>query len=609
MEISKGTAGPVPNPDHRYNALTREKLFLLNLENNNAENLKQQQQTTTHHSEQPFNTSSTTTPELSNSSSSSSLNSSSNSDDGTTDVVATGNESNDFYKFYNGSDSSIATIVQRKLSSTNSDSTLNLENSGLGAKSTQGSVVELNQQQQQQFKIVPTNATSIITDDDDDISTTTSEDHITSSIPRSLKSSLKLPSLKRSRSLPSTKTVRFSTDLTKIKTFNEYAKPSSISLENSPDQSPPHYINTNGRAYFDLKEDLFTNHTSSAPWFDHSSSSSEDDEDDELDYFYRTPSPNSKNKWKLKSMNFDLFRQSDPQSFTKLISLNILKDSITGLVQVLNLSFEKQVEVKFTVDSWNSIYIVNATYDCSLDSTRDQFKFEINLNNSLMINSKKSKNQPINIELCVKFSTPNGDFYDNNHGSNFKFQIVSNKNTNRGVRRSSQNYQHHRPSSSTFSSIPFNTSTNSGYDDNFASAILSPSTNSDYTSNENYTTSRYFSDDTDYFNTKYFKDSKLQPSSSSSSSSSINAFSSSTPWSSSTSSSTVSSISSNASTTSNSSNETIKVLGNNNESINNINSQSLQKSRQHYNEFLKKYCFFKSEDAKKNNLDESVFIR
>lgn len=580
MERSRETAGSVPNErSSSYNALTREKLFLLNLENNNMKNMKQHQEQRLSIINNPYN-SYTTTPELSNSSSSSSLNSSES------DQAISGHDHH-FYKFYNnGSDSSIATVVQKKLSSTHSNSTLNLQN----LDSHQEPVEKPQLEHDEMIVDVPViTASSTATTTDDDLSTT-SEDQMT--IPRSLKSSLKLPSLKRSKSLPSTKTVRFSTDLTKVKTFNEYAKPSSISLENSPDQSPPYYSNTNGRAYFDLKEDLFTNQ--STPWFDQSSSSSEEEDDEEDNYFYKTPSSISQNKWKLKSMNFDLFRQSDPQSYVKLVSLNISKDSIVGLVQVLNISFEKQVEVKFTVDSWNSIYIVNASFDRSLNSSRDQFRFEINLNNSLLINSKRSKNQPINIELCVKYSSSNqAVFYDNNNGSNFKFQMVSNKQHrySSNVKRSSQ-----RP---TYSTLPSVSST--AYDDNFASAILSSPDY--YSSNENYTTSRYFPDNTDYFNTK-FQGSNFQ---------STNNHSSIPSWSknyastsSSNTSSTVSSISSNISTTSNSSNETIKASNNNNESLNNLNAQSLEKSRQHYNEFLKKYCFFKSDDKKDH---ESIFIR
>jgi len=651
MEISNKTAGSVStnnnnlyhDENHGYSPLTREKLYLLNLENNNKKhhNLSRHlilpasvtsnptTQVTSENYSAGFNCNLySQTPELSNSSSSSSLNSTASSvlegeEDNSNNSSNNNNNNNDddihnnrgFYNYYNGSDSSIATIVQ-KLSSTNSDSTIDLENVDAGLKKNESTI----EHHEHVISLAPINPPFIEVLDDDtnsitsassierheiETETETDDDVQSRSIPRSLKSSLKLPSLTRSKSLPSTKTVRFSSNLEKVKTFNEYAKPSSISLENSPDQSPPFTNNfSNGHAYFDLKQEDF-----SLPWFDQVISSDEESEEDEENFYKYSPrsnSCNSETKWKLKSMNFDLFRQSDPSSYVKLISLNTCKESIVGVIQVLNLSFEKNVEVKFTVDNWKSIYIVNASYEYSINSNIDQFKFEINLNNSLMINFKKSKNQPINIELCIKYSSLNSTFYDNNDSSNFKFQLVSNKtrsNSSTSLNPKPRRYsQAHRLSDNLLIN-----SSNSYIDDNFSTSISS-SPSIDYSTNENYTTSRYFPDDTDYFNTKVFKSSTDL-----SSAWNYNSHGST----SSSSASTISSISSNStiSTTSNSSNETIKVATSNNSNghgqssndFQSINAQSLQKSRQHYNEFLKKYCYFKSDDHKKDN--ESVFIR
>lgn len=591
MEVSTNTAMDRTNtgdyngtPANRGNyALTREKLYLLNLENNN----KKLNPVATTTIPTDYNNSYTTTPELSNSSSSSSTNSL-EADNSNQTSHQDGNQG--LYKYYNGSDSSIATIVQ-KLSS--SDSTVNLVNSTQQQEPTHEQVVVLkpgfDHLENSTAEDTDNEATSISSMD------RATDDHL---IPRSLKSSLKLPGLTRSKSLPSTKTVRFSSDLTKIKTFNYYAKPSSISLENSPDQSPPYVTNNGSRAYFDLKAEDFNNH--SAPWFDQSSSESEEEEEEETYYAYKA---SVQNKWKLMNMNFDLFKSNSSQSLVSLSSLYIQKDSIIGLVQVLNISFEKHVEIKFTVDNWQTIYIVNANFERSLNSKKDQFKFELNLNNSMMVNKSK-KSSPINIELCIKYYTQGVTYYDNNNSSNFKFQLLHNKNSS-----SSSNRRRGSNSSSSF-----NRQTINHIDDNFASAIISPpiSQNLYSSTGNNYTTSRYFSDDTDYFNNKYFTN--TIPSTFTSSSheeqkkqSNIQHYGST----SSSNASTISSInSSNISTTSNSSNETIKASTTLNENKDNdldsINAQSLQKSRQHYNEFLKKYCFFKTDDKKDN---ESVFIR
>ncbi|CCH41892.1 hypothetical protein BN7_1431 [Wickerhamomyces ciferrii] len=577
-------------------ALTREKLLLLN-------NLSQNHHGRDLNIQFDLNNNNYTTapPELSNSSSSStSLYSVDSLDDQDQRSQGNNNNDDDFYKYYNGSDSSIATIVQKLSNSTSS--TINLQN--------------LNEQAETNVAhapIIEKSHSSIdqdVTEDESIISAPLS------SIPRSLKSSLKLPSLKRSKSLPSTKNVRFSSDLERIKTFDGSQKPSSISLENSPDQSPPCYDDQmlgQSRAYFDLKDDMFFNKRNS--WdYDVDETSSSDSSDDELDeaIYYR-----SKPKWSYKPLNFSLWRSTDKHAIVKLSSLYVEKDSIIGMIQVQNISFEKSLEIKFTVDSWRTIYIVNADFECSLDSERDQFKFKINLNNTFMINNSKkpsSKNQPITVELCIKYSTSGMDYYDNNHSSNFRFQLRSNKKQQKSknfIKSSINNTgYYHRPTSqitSNFVSSLYNSSSSSPSPSPSPSSSPSPV---DYSRNENYTTSRYFSDDTDYFNNKYLSNSSYS-----------NPMLKPVHVNDSCSSSTVSSINSNnsgiseTSVTSTSSNETIKAnvstpSSSSSSNYNEVsNEQSLLKSRQNYNEFLKKFCFYKSDELKRNEINEAPFIR
>lgn len=372
------------------------------------------------------------------------------------------------------------------------------------------------------------------------------------------KSSLKLPSLMRSKSLPSpSKTVRFSHDLTKVKTFNESEKPSSISMENTPDSSPPTSPSSlhgeTRKTFFDLNGYSFDR--TSSPWYTRNTSSSEDEDEDDFI---------KKKKWVIRCLNFNLFRAKFSIAPVKLTSITIENDSLIGLIQVDNLAFEKHVEVKFTIDNWKTIYIVNCSYSSSLGEKRDLFKFDLNLKNAFIIDSN---NNPIScVELCVQYIAGNNNnmiFYDNNSNQNYKFQIIQSKKSalhngsgRERLKKSNSYLRKHNfiPSSSTPStssssspsspslsslSLPssYQTScilTNSPAQSSSTATSASESSE-EYSSSEhllssasdssesetspaissppppppaqltsNYTTSsRYFSDDTDYFNSNY----------------------------------------------------------------------------------------------------------
>ncbi|CDR43252.1 CYFA0S11e02498g1_1 [Cyberlindnera fabianii] len=521
-------------------ALTKESLLLLNLKHA-AEPLHDLP------SDESRETSNfTTTPKLTPSSSS------------VTSFDENSEDSKAIQRFYNNSSSSLATIVQRFASST---STLNLQSPN--SENRSDDLTSVASEADKNNSCVPktptdsfmeklatdlsaTSLSSLTSKYDDTTGFTT--DTNSAKVVRRLKSSLKLPGLTRCKSMPSAKTVRFSTDLEKVKTFSEYARPSAISLDNSPEQSPDLDDEFDGpygrpKALFELNSSNFYGNSSS------------DSDDSEEDYFtYKSKVRTS--KWKMSNMNFDLFSNSSSFNLpaVKLTSLKVSDNLLRGTVEVANLTFEKYVEVKFTTDSWKSIYLVTGSYKRSLDSNRDQFTFEINLNKSIMMNSsrmlKKNSATPIKVELCVKYVSGGFSlYYDNNNSENYKFQLES---------RAPEKKQ-----------LPVKKRNNSGrsaaIDSNFVSAKIN-------TPPKVMTSGRYFSEDTDYFNyspnkMKWF-DSNFTSSSSSS-------------------------VMSTQKTSSNSSSETLTKSSTSSTIKPPSSSNGVPQT---YSDFLQKYCFFKSDE-------------
>lgn len=536
-----GEDDPV-SPLEVHQSLTKESLLLLN--RSNEEKQQEQVQLSPHLLEPVVDSDFTTTPELTSSSSSLASFDEASKDRQQLQIV------------YNNSSSSVATIVQRLASS---NSTLDLQVSN---DNTSNNL----ENKYQYVKDISTTSLSSLNSNNDTESTTT---EVTMGKPRRLKSSLKLPGLHRSRSLPSVaKTVRFSNDLTKVKTFSEHARPSSISLSNSPesaldsgvdDYDDEDYFNPPPKAFFDLKSSSLLN-----------TSSSDSDSDD--DYFaYKSKLRQS--SWKLQANNYDFYTLQHRPQLVKLTSLAIRGTELVGSVQVRNMTFEKFVEIKFTTDGWNSIYLITAEHSRCLDSMNDQFNFHIDLNNSIMMNSKrmqrKNSSQPISVELCVKYISNGSDvFYDNNAGQNYSFQLVSTlKNSKK--RKSSMK-----------------SSKNSSYiDANFVAAKISSPP-------KVLTSGRYFSDDTDYFNDSSDRFKWYEPSAVSTPSVSPSLKSSSNTLQE-TLSKTPLSLPSKALPSKISQQDTVPTL----------------KKNESYSDFLQKYCFFKSDDHHGLDAKDSVFIR
>ncbi|KTW28407.1 hypothetical protein T552_01669 [Pneumocystis carinii B80] len=203
-----------------------------------------------------------------------------------------------------------------------------------------------------------------------------------------VKSSLKSEKHKRPQSMPSTpimhKNVQFATKLEEIKHFSQAEKPEEVSRSGLLDET---YQDTYEMAFdsdlYDLRKEKNSNLTIELVNFENS-------------------------KVLCLSQNVQL----------ETVYLSSDKKRLLGRVAVRNISFEKIVGIRFTMDFWQTISEINAEYTDDILTKQykddlDRFVFNIKLHELMNIENKT-------LYLCVRYKIPGEEFWDNNSGMNYK---------------------------------------------------------------------------------------------------------------------------------------------------------------------------------------------
>ncbi|XP_016060071.1 PREDICTED: protein phosphatase 1 regulatory subunit 3A-like [Miniopterus natalensis] len=87
--------------------------------------------------------------------------------------------------------------------------------------------------------------------------------------------------------------------------------------------------------------------------------------------------------------------------------------SVKGIIRVLNISFEKLVYVRMSLDDWKTHFDILAEYvPNSCDGKTDQFSFKISLVPPYQKDGRK-------VEFCIRYETSVGTFWSNNNGTNY----------------------------------------------------------------------------------------------------------------------------------------------------------------------------------------------
>ncbi|XP_005081007.2 protein phosphatase 1 regulatory subunit 3A [Mesocricetus auratus] len=116
----------------------------------------------------------------------------------------------------------------------------------------------------------------------------------------------------------------------------------------------------------------------------------------------------------LPSSKEELMGQLQVQK-AMLESTEYLPGSTTmkGIIRVLNISFEKLVYVRMSLDDWQTHYDILAEYvPNSCDGETDQFSFKISLVPPYQKDGSK-------VEFCIRYETSVGTFWSNNNGINY----------------------------------------------------------------------------------------------------------------------------------------------------------------------------------------------
>lgn len=109
-----------------------------------------------------------------------------------------------------------------------------------------------------------------------------------------------------------------------------------------------------------------------------------------------------------------------PDFLDKVIALKVLLESVqadefslSGIVCVLNLAFEKNVYLRYTLNNWTTFVDILASYvPHSNDGQTDKFSFKIITPMFLEFGGT--------LQFAIRYCVGGGEFWDNNNGSNYR---------------------------------------------------------------------------------------------------------------------------------------------------------------------------------------------
>ena len=146
---------------------------------------------------------------------------------------------------------------------------------------------------------------------------------------------------------------------------------------------------------------------------------------------FNVGSPVTRNSVALSAPSFvqtsltPLFSQpgSEPNFNQKLLSKNVQLEnafmesstSIFGILRVVNLSFHKVVRVRWTLNNWVTVSETLCDYvQGSSCFNTDKFSFTLQIG-CLPLGAR--------LQFCIKFECEGQEYWDNNNGTNYVFQV------------------------------------------------------------------------------------------------------------------------------------------------------------------------------------------
>lgn len=117
-----------------------------------------------------------------------------------------------------------------------------------------------------------------------------------------------------------------------------------------------------------------------------------------------TPTHNRRFGFTQPSLEPDFFQRVNKQCVV-LDNIRAESRSLQGTIRVSNLSYEKDVIVRWTHDKWRTSHDTKAVF-CSNDGATDRFMFELPINGD-------------DVTFCIRYKTCGQEFWDNNRDTNY----------------------------------------------------------------------------------------------------------------------------------------------------------------------------------------------
>ena len=102
----------------------------------------------------------------------------------------------------------------------------------------------------------------------------------------------------------------------------------------------------------------------------------------------------------------------EPDFFIRVSKENVVLESIReeprslhGIVRVSNLSYSKEVTIRWTHDNWRTSHDTSCVF-CSNDEATDRFAFELPINGD-------------DVSFAIRYRVLNAEYWDNNKGRNY----------------------------------------------------------------------------------------------------------------------------------------------------------------------------------------------
>ncbi|MCO5549623.1 hypothetical protein L7F22_003096 [Adiantum nelumboides] len=217
-----------------------------------------------------------------------------------------------------------------------------------------------------------------------------------------------------SKSVPTTptvpKNVHFDSQLEHVKVFKFKQRPTAVSRDGSPEQT---------ETETEEEKEMF-------PYIWKKNGNSSNDNSPSSPSRARSNSPPVDEQLVLRLPNFPSSTRLsvDREVFLERIYLAEDLRSVKGTVQVRNMSFEKWVAVRYSLDHWATIGEVSAEYAESIKGGQaDRFTFSIKLNELLNWPRGSAAHETKSMFICLRYTVSDGEFWDNNEGHNYQLDF------------------------------------------------------------------------------------------------------------------------------------------------------------------------------------------